>query len=49
MVFDKSNIGFETSSSKLNLRKIYIQGLLTSFNESNIDIKVIEREFNLPQ
>ncbi|MGY4795918.1 LysE family translocator [Lysinibacillus fusiformis] len=38
MILDKSNIGFEASSSKLNLRKIYIQGLLTSLTNPKVSL-----------
>ena len=38
MILDKSNIGFEASSNKLNLRKIYIQGLLTSLTNPKVSL-----------
>ncbi|WP_342440553.1 LysE family translocator [Lysinibacillus sp. FSL K6-0075] len=38
MILDKSNIGSETSSSKLNLKKIYIQGLLTSLTNPKVSL-----------
>ena len=30
MILDKTNVAFQASSNKLNIRKIYLQGLLTS-------------------
>ena len=38
MILDKSNIGFETSTNKLNLRKIYLQGLLTSLTNPKVSL-----------
>ncbi|MCY9549119.1 LysE family translocator [Lysinibacillus xylanilyticus] len=38
MILDKSNIDFEPSSNKLNLRKIYIQGLLTSLTNPKVSL-----------
>ncbi|ETT80576.1 LysE family translocator [Viridibacillus sp. FSL R5-0477] len=38
MILDKSNIGFKASSNKLNIRKIYIQGLLTSLTNPKVSL-----------
>lgn len=38
MILDKSNISFEASSNKLNIRKIYIQGLLTSLTNPKVSL-----------
>lgn len=38
MIFDKSNIDFEATSNKLNVRKIYIQGLLTSLTNPKVSL-----------
>lgn len=38
MILDKSNIGFEACANKLNLRKIYLQGLLTSLTNPKVSI-----------
>jgi len=38
MILDKSNIGFEVSTNKLNLRKIYLQGLLTSLTNPKVSL-----------
>ncbi len=38
MILDKSNIDFEASSNKINLRKIYKQGLLTSLTNPKVSL-----------
>lgn len=38
MILDKSNIGFEVSTNKLNIRKIYLQGLLTSLTNPKVSL-----------
>ncbi|PFP92188.1 homoserine lactone transporter [Bacillus cereus] len=38
MVLDKMNVDFQASSNKLNIRKIYIQGLLTSLTNPKVSL-----------
>lgn len=38
MILDKSNLGFEVSTNKLNIRKIYLQGLLTSLTNPKVSL-----------
>ncbi|EJQ16335.1 LysE family translocator [Bacillus cereus] len=38
MVLDKTNVDFQASSNKLNIRKIYIQGLLTSLTNPKVSL-----------
>lgn len=38
MIFDKTNVAFQASSNKLNIRKIYIQGLLTSLTNPKVSL-----------
>ncbi|PGA22411.1 homoserine lactone transporter [Bacillus thuringiensis] len=38
MILDKTNVAFQASSSKLNIRKIYIQGLLTSLTNPKVSL-----------
>ncbi|PGA12079.1 LysE family translocator [Bacillus mycoides] len=38
MILDKTNVAFQASSNKLNIRKIYLQGLLTSLTNSKVSL-----------
>ncbi|MEN1937709.1 LysE family translocator [Paenibacillus sp. 102] len=38
MVLDKTNVDFQASSNKLNIRKIYTQGLLTSLTNPKVSL-----------
>lgn len=38
MILDKTNVAFQVSSNKLNIRKIYIQGLLTSLTNPKVSL-----------
>ncbi|MDA1679884.1 LysE family translocator [Bacillus cereus group sp. TH152-1LC] len=38
MILDKTNVAFQTSSNKLNIRKIYVQGLLTSLTNPKVSL-----------
>ncbi|PFD03120.1 LysE family translocator [Bacillus cereus] len=38
MILDKTNVAFQTSSNKLNIRKIYLQGLLTSLTNPKVSL-----------
>ncbi|PGS38043.1 homoserine lactone transporter [Bacillus cereus] len=38
MILDKTNIAFQASSNKLNIRKIYVQGLLTSLTNPKVSL-----------
>ncbi|WP_242315092.1 LysE family translocator [Bacillus cereus group sp. BfR-BA-01355] len=38
MILDKTNIAFKASSNKLNIRKIYLQGLLTSLTNPKVSL-----------
>ncbi|MDA2423678.1 LysE family translocator [Bacillus cereus] len=38
MILDKTNVAFQASSNKLNTRKIYIQGLLTSLTNPKVSL-----------
>ncbi|WP_410985587.1 LysE family translocator [Bacillus cereus] len=38
MIFDKTNVAFQASSNKLNIRKIYLQGLLTSLTNPKVSL-----------
>ncbi|AJA18481.1 TPA: LysE family translocator [Bacillus thuringiensis] len=38
MILDKTNVAFQASSNKLNIRKIYIQGLLTSLTNPKVSL-----------
>ncbi|PGU80237.1 LysE family translocator [Bacillus cereus] len=38
MILDKTNVAFQASSIKLNIRKIYIQGLLTSLTNPKVSL-----------
>ncbi|GAB6482161.1 TPA: LysE family translocator [Bacillus cereus] len=38
MILDKTNISFQASSNKLNIRKIYLQGLLTSLTNPKVSL-----------
>ncbi|MGG0257050.1 LysE family translocator [Bacillus toyonensis] len=38
MVLDKTNVDFQASSNKLNIRKIYKQGLLTSLTNPKVSL-----------
>ncbi|WP_263704548.1 LysE family translocator [Bacillus thuringiensis] len=38
MILDKTNVAFEASSNKLNIRKIYLQGLLTSLTNPKVSL-----------
>ncbi|HDX9651752.1 homoserine lactone transporter [Bacillus wiedmannii] len=38
MTLDKTNVAFQASSNKLNIRKIYIQGLLTSLTNPKVSL-----------
>lgn len=38
MILDKTNIDFQASSNKLNIRKIYLQGLLTSLTNPKVSL-----------
>ncbi|MCP1162332.1 MULTISPECIES: LysE family translocator [Bacillus] len=38
MILDKTNVDFQASSNKLNIRKIYIQGLLTSLTNPKVSL-----------
>ncbi|PER17165.1 homoserine lactone transporter [Bacillus cereus] len=38
MILDKMNVAFQASSNKLNIRKIYIQGLLTSLTNPKVSL-----------
>ncbi|PGO23977.1 homoserine lactone transporter [Bacillus cereus] len=38
MLLDKTNADFQASSNKLNIRKIYIQGLLTSLTNPKVSL-----------
>ncbi|MCU5224733.1 LysE family translocator [Bacillus tropicus] len=38
MILDKTNIAFQAPSNKLNIRKIYLQGLLTSLTNPKVSL-----------
>lgn len=38
MILDKTNISFQAASNKLNIRKIYLQGLLTSLTNPKVSL-----------
>ncbi|WP_144501329.1 LysE family translocator [Bacillus nitratireducens] len=38
MILDKTNVAFQASSDKLNIRKIYLQGLLTSLTNPKVSL-----------
>ncbi|MFB6732042.1 LysE family translocator [Bacillus mobilis] len=38
MILDKTNVAFQASSNKLNIRKIYLQGLLTSLTNPKVSL-----------
>ncbi|MDG1565599.1 LysE family translocator [Bacillus cereus] len=38
MILDKTNVAFQASSNKLNIRKKYIQGLLTSLTNPKVSL-----------
>ncbi|MED0875609.1 LysE family translocator [Bacillus mobilis] len=38
MILDKTNITFQASSNKLNIRKIYLQGLITSLTNPKVSL-----------
>ncbi|WP_422424740.1 LysE family translocator [Bacillus sp. PSXD-155] len=38
MILDKTNVAFQDSSNKLNIRKIYLQGLLTSLTNPKVSL-----------
>ncbi|PFI76209.1 LysE family translocator [Bacillus cereus] len=38
MILDKTNVAFQASFNKLNIRKIYIQGLLTSLTNPKVSL-----------
>lgn len=38
MILDKTNVVFQASSNKLNIRKIYLQGLLTSLTNPKVSL-----------
>ncbi|WP_454639094.1 LysE family translocator [Bacillus mycoides] len=38
MILDKTNVAFQASSNKLNIRKIYLQGLLTSLMNPKVSL-----------
>ncbi|MFB5253665.1 LysE family translocator [Bacillus mycoides] len=38
MILDKTNVAFRASSNKLNIRKIYLQGLLTSLTNPKVSL-----------
>ncbi|MFY0215273.1 LysE family translocator [Bacillus cereus] len=38
MILDKTNVAFQASSNKLNMRNIYIQGLLTSLTNPKVSL-----------
>ncbi|CAM4125944.1 MULTISPECIES: LysE family translocator [Bacillus] len=38
MILDKTNVAFQASSNKLNIRKIYVQGLLTSLTNPKVSL-----------
>lgn len=38
MILDKTNVAFEASSNKLNIKKIYLQGLLTSLTNPKVSL-----------
>ncbi|CAM4052742.1 MULTISPECIES: LysE family translocator [Bacillus cereus group] len=38
MLLDKTNVAFQASSNKLNIRKIYVQGLLTSLTNPKVSL-----------
>ncbi|HDR8435009.1 TPA: LysE family translocator [Bacillus cereus] len=38
IILDKTNVAFQASSNKLNIRKIYIQGLLTSLTNPKVSL-----------
>ncbi|TNP18623.1 MULTISPECIES: LysE family translocator [Bacillus cereus group] len=38
MIFDKTNVDFQAPSNKLNIRKIYLQGLLTSLTNPKVSL-----------
>ncbi|MGH1256717.1 MULTISPECIES: LysE family translocator [Bacillus] len=38
MILDKANVAFQASSNKLNIRKIYVQGLLTSLTNPKVSL-----------
>ncbi|HDR7892380.1 LysE family translocator [Bacillus toyonensis] len=38
MILDKTNVAFQASSNKLNIRKIYLQGLLTSLANPKVSL-----------
>ncbi|MBE7102650.1 LysE family translocator [Bacillus mycoides] len=38
MILDKTNVAFQASSNKLNIKKIYLQGLLTSLTNPKVSL-----------
>ncbi|MEC3196180.1 LysE family translocator [Bacillus cereus] len=38
MIFDKTKVSFQSSSNKLNIRKIYLQGFLTSVTNPKVSL-----------
>lgn len=38
MILDKTNVAFQASSNKLNIRKIYLQGFLTSLTNPKVSL-----------
>ncbi len=38
MILDKTNLAFQATSNKLNIRKIYVQGLLTSLTNPKVSL-----------
>ncbi|WP_242311210.1 LysE family translocator [Bacillus cereus group sp. BfR-BA-01331] len=38
MILDKTNVAFQATSNKLNIRKIYVQGLLTSLTNPKVSL-----------
>ncbi|KPU51613.1 LysE family translocator [Bacillus wiedmannii] len=38
MILDKTNVAFQASPNKLNIRKIYVQGLLTSLTNPKVSL-----------
>ncbi|WP_439873485.1 LysE family translocator [Bacillus mycoides] len=38
MILDKTNVAFQAPSNKLNIRKIYLQGLLTSLTNPKVSL-----------
>ncbi|PGZ61901.1 homoserine lactone transporter [Bacillus cereus] len=38
MILDRTNVAFQASSNKLNIRKIYVQGLLTSLTNPKVSL-----------